>query len=187
MDNEFRKPYLAALYGSREAVTHYVYPREDLKTQPIFPYLVLDGGAYLFINGHFGDVSSDALLDRTMNGQVFDLLRGEDGKLDWLYSNRASADLGFYPCYEWQSWPQRLYLLLPLAQKYLQTHEAVYAEKWLEILRLWIKDSPYEPLEQDVLHVFTSMKWRDMQVSWRTTVLLHSIYYAVLRLFAPLL
>ena len=176
MDNIMRKPYLAEILGRPEAERRYVYPREDLLREPIFPYLVLDGGAYLFISDHVGEVGSDALLERAMSGEIFDLLRGEDGEIDWLYSSRVSTDLGLPSNYEWQSWPQRLYMLLPIAQKYLQTGERRYADRWLEILRMWIVDAPYEPLDSGVSHVSTSMKWRDMQVSWRTMVLLHSIY-----------
>ena len=176
MDNIFKKPYLASIYGTASAERRYVYPREDLRQEPIFPYLVLDGGAYLFMSDHFGDIGSDGLLNKVMSGEIFDLLRGKDGKIDWLFCNRISADLGLPSNFEWQSWPQRLYMLLPLAQKYLQTGEKCYADKWLEILRLWIKDAPYEPLNRDVKHVGTSMKWRDMQPSWRTMVLLHSVY-----------
>ena len=176
MDNIMRKPFLAEILGRPKAERRYVYPREDLLREPIFPYLVLDGGAYLFISDHVGEVGSDALLERAMSGEIFNLLRGEDGEIDWLYSNRVSTDLGLPSNYEWQSWPQRLYMLLPIAQKYLQTGERRYADRWLEILRMWIVDAPYEPLDSGVSHVSTSMKWRDMQVSWRTMVLLHSIY-----------
>ena len=176
MDNIFKKPYLSAIYSTSESERRYVYPREDLRDEPIFPYLVLDGGAYLFISDHIGDVGSDAMLENIMSGEIFDLLRGEDGRVDWLYSNRVSSDLGLPSNFEWQSWPQRLYMLLPVAQKYLQTGECRYAKRWLEILRMWIADAPYEPLNSGVSHVSTSMKWRDMQVSWRTMVLLHSIY-----------
>ena len=123
MDNVFKKPYLAETYGSAPAERYYVYPREDLVKESIFPYLVLDGGAYLFISDHFGDVGSDGLLNKVMSGEVFDLLRGKDGKIDWLFCKRVSANLGLPSNFEWQSWPQRLYMLLPLAQKYLQTGE----------------------------------------------------------------
>ena len=44
---EYRKPYGKEVFG-RETVSHYAYPREKLIAEPIFPYLVLDGGAYHF-------------------------------------------------------------------------------------------------------------------------------------------
>ena len=58
----------------------------------------------------------------------------------------------------------------------MRTHDKKYSHEWLRILRMWIDASPYEPLDPSTPHVKTTMKWRDMQVSWRTMVLVHSIY-----------
>ena len=176
MDNEYRKPYLAALTHTAPQTRYYVYPREALKKEPIFPYLVLDGGAFLFAAEHFGDASSDTLLEKTLSGELFELFWDENGEMDWGRSYHLAAASGMPKQHEWQSWPQRLYMLLPLAQAYLRTSDRKYAAAWLRILKNWADFAPYEPLQRDVSHVNTSMRWRDMQVSWRAMTLLHSLY-----------
>ena len=127
MDNEYRKPYLAALTHTAPQTRYYVYPREALKKEPIFPYLVLDGGAFLFAAEHFGDASSDTLLEKTLSGELFELFRDENGEMDWGRSYHLAAASGMPKQHEWQSWPQRLYMLLPLAQAYLRTSDRKYA------------------------------------------------------------
>lgn len=176
MNNEFHKPYLAELCHTEPAVRFYVYPREALCAEPIFPYLVLDGGAFFLMTDYLGDAGSDTLLDATLSGRLFDFFRDPSGALDWCRGYHRSAETGMPKNHEQQSWPQRLYMLLPLAQKYLITAEPRYAREWLRILRLWTSDSPYEPLRTEVAHTDTSMKWRDMQVSWRTCTLIYSLY-----------
>lgn len=67
-------------------------------------------------------------------------------------------------------------MLLPLAQEFLKTGKTKYAKEWIRILRLWLEASPYEPFRPDIPHIDTSMKWRDMQVGWRTMTLMHSVF-----------
>ena len=107
---------MAELYPSPLQKRFFVYPRETLLNEPIFPYYVLDGGAFFFTTDHLGDASSRMLLDKTLSGELFDLLRGSDGTIDWGISYHTTEGTGMPKRHEWQSWPQRLYMLLPLAQ-----------------------------------------------------------------------
>ena len=49
MNNEFRKPYLASIYGVQPRHRVFVYPRETLIEKDIFPFYILDGGAFFFM------------------------------------------------------------------------------------------------------------------------------------------
>jgi len=176
MNNEFRKPYLASIYGTQPRHRVFVYPRETLIEKDIFPFYILDGGAFFFMNETFGDSTSKTLLEKTLSGEVFEPLKRADGSIDWARSYNFTEGTGMLKQHELQSWPQRLYMLLPLAQEYLRTGDKLYAREWLRILRLWIDDSPYEKYDPSTPHTSTSMKWRDMQPSWRTMSLIHSVY-----------
>ena len=176
MNNEFVKPYIAQIYGVEPQKRYFVYPREILVREQIFPYYVLDGGAFFFACDHFGDATSDTLLEKTMSGEMFELLRDKDGRIDWGRAYHTAAETGMSKQHEWQSWPQRLYMLLPIGQAFLRTGDRKYSDEWLRILRDWIADSPYESPDMQTSHVNTSMKWRDMQVSWRAMTLIHSVY-----------
>ena len=177
MDDLYFKPYLAELYGAVPKERHFVYPRETMREEPVFPYYVLDGGAFFFACDSFGDAGSDTLLEKTLSGEMFRLVTDEKGQTDWGLSYHTTEKAGMPKRHEWQSWPQRLYMLLPLAQKFMQTGDRAYAAEWLRILKLWADNSPYETFRPDIAHTNTSMKWRDMQVSWRTETLIHSLYY----------
>lgn len=173
MDHRMQKPYIAEYSGKAAVPRQYCYDFETLKERDIFPYLVLDGGAFLFASDRFGDASSAELLRAVYDGRLRKLLTAPDGSLDWGISYHTAAATGMPKQHEWQSWPQRLYMLLPLAQEALRG-SAASAALWMEIFRSWRDDSPYEPLDYSVAHINTSMKWRDMQPSWRTMSLLHS-------------
>ncbi len=176
MDNKFYKPHISQIYGVPDQKRYFVYSRETLKQEPIFPYYVLDGGAFFFMTDHFGDATSETLLKKTLSGELFDLLRDKNGEIDWGISYHTTEGTGLAKRHEWQSWPQRLYMLLPLAQEYMKTGEKKYAAEWMRILRLWSDASPYEPFHPEIPHINTSMKWRDMQVGWRTMTLMHSVF-----------
>lgn len=176
MDNVFYKPYISKLYKTELPPRYFVYSRDTLKNEPIFPYYVLDGGAFFFITDHFGDATSETLLKKTLSGELFDLLRDKNGEIDWGISYHTTEGTGLAKRHEWQSWPQRLYMLLPLAQEFLKTGEPEYAAEWMRLFRLWSDASPYEPYAPEIPHIETSMKWRDMQVGWRTMTLMHSVF-----------
>ena len=42
MNNEFKKPYLAEIYGTREKKRRFVYSREILTENDIFPFFFLN-------------------------------------------------------------------------------------------------------------------------------------------------
>jgi len=176
MDNEFIKPYLAEILGRSAEKRYYVYDRDVLKKEDIFPYFVLDGGAFFLTNDIFGGADSNTLLKKTLSGEVLDIVREADGTVNWTKSYDTCLKNGLSRQHEWQSWPQRLYMLLPLAQEYLRTENELYSSKWLEIFSLWVDNSPYEKFEGDVPSVLTTMKWRDMQVGWRTLTVIYSIF-----------
>ncbi len=176
MSREFNKPFITEFFPCEPSTRNFVYPREMLIEQDIFPFMVLDGGAFFFMTEAFGDATSATLLEKTMSGELFDILRTSDGRIDWGISYHTTDGTAQYKQHELQSWPQRLYMLLPLAQEFMRTHDKKYADKWIEILKLWVDDSPYEEFQPEIPHVKTSMKWRDMQVSWRTITLIHSVY-----------
>lgn len=176
MNRIYYKPYLAELKHTKEYERKFIYPRENLAREPLFSYLILDGGAYFFAADHFGDATAETLLEKTLSGQAFDIFRNEDGSIEWGKSYLIAEKSGMPKQHEWQSWPQRLYFLLPLAKAFMVTHDGKYSSEWVRLLRDWIDKSPYEPLCADVEHTKTSMKWRDMQGSWRTQTLIYSIY-----------
>ena len=176
MDRIYYKPYLAELKHTKAYQREFIYPREDLIREPLFSYLILDGGAYFFASEHFGDATAETLLKKTLNGEAFELFTNEDGIIDWGRSYLVAKASGLPKQHEWQSWPQRLYFLLPLAKEFMITGDSRYSSEWLRLLRDWIEKSPYEPLCANIEHTKTSMKWRDMQGSWRTQTLIYSIY-----------
>lgn len=172
--NEFVKPYAKELFG-KENVGFYPYPREELVKQPIFPYFILDGGAFNLMNDRFGTACGDDILDLTLSGKLFDIFR-TDGVFNWETSFAYTEGTDFYKNYEWQIWPQRLYFTIPIAHKFLQTGEKKYAEYWLKIVKEWDKAHPYQEFDPEISYFFTDMTWRDMQVAWRTMSLLHGIF-----------
>ncbi len=176
MDNEFFKPYYDEIYNVKTEKRYFVYDREKLRIEPIFPYLVLDGGAFFLMNEKFGGTDAKTLLEKTLSGEVFDFIRDKDGKINWGISYEKSAEYGINKKHEWQSWPQRLYMLLPLAQEYMKTGDRKYSDKWFEIFSKWVEECPYETFNPELNHVYTSMKWRDMQISWRTLTIIYSVY-----------
>ena len=121
------KPFGESIFG-KQTVTNYAYPREELIREPIFPYFVLDGGAFNFANDRFGTVNGDDILSLTCSGALFKEFRHGD-PYQWERSFAYTADTGFTKKYEWQIWPQRLYMTLPLAHAFLRTGDGQYAEK----------------------------------------------------------
>ena len=66
----------------KDSRSHYCYPREKLIAEPVFPYMVLDGGAFQFAADVFGGADSDLLLQKTMDGSLFDVFRS-GGEINW--------------------------------------------------------------------------------------------------------
>lgn len=55
---EFDRPYASEIFGETRCV-FYIYPREALMEEPIFPYFVLDGGAHNFAKDILGTANGD--------------------------------------------------------------------------------------------------------------------------------
>lgn len=171
---EYTKPYATEIFGQRR-VTHYAYPREELMGEDIFPYLVLDGGASQLMLDRFGSNSGERMLELTMSGELFHEFQN-GGEYNWERSFAYTDGTGFRKKYEWQIWPQRLYMTIPVAHAFLRTGEERYARRWLEIVRGWADAHPYQPFDPEVHYLKTDMVWRDMQVAWRTMSLLHGLF-----------
>ena len=165
MNNEFLKPY-----GGTTPV-YFPYTREQLCQRPIFPTMVMDGGAFFFANDYLGDFNGDTLLEKTMSGEIFSYWM-RDGKLDFHCVYKDFMARPYAPEYEGHIWINRLYILLPLAQAYCRTGESKYAEKWLEILKEWANQCPYT----DYSDRPNDLIWRDMQVTWRCISLVFSLF-----------
>ena len=171
----FEKPWGEAVFG-RSMPSWYVYPREQLTAEPVFPYFILDGGAFHFANDVLGTTDSDRWLPRIMDGSLMEVFRHGEGEYGWEASFAYTDPVGFRKKYEWQIWPQRLYMTIPLAHAWLRTGEERYAARWLEIVRGWDAAHPYQPFDPDRNYLLTDMTWRDMQVAWRTLSLLHGAF-----------
>lgn len=171
---EFIKPFGEKLPGPDRAA-YYPYPREKLTAEPVFPYFVLDGGAFNFANNRFGTADGDGLLELTMSGRLFDVFTFE-GKFDWERSFAYTADTGFDRKYEWQVWPQRLYMTIPVAQAFLRTGDRRYSDAWLAIVKAWDRAHPYQEFDENIHYLKTDMVWRDMQAAWRSLSLMHGMF-----------
>ena len=171
---DYIKPFAKEIFG-KENVGYYPYPREELIKQPIFPYFVLDGGAFNIMNDRLGATGGDEILELTLSGKLFDIFKLK-GEFNWESSFAYVKDTDFRKKYEWQIWPQRLYFTIPLAHKFLQTGERKYADAWLKVVKEWDKAHPYQEFDPAISYFFTDMTWRDMQVAWRTMSLLHGMF-----------
>ncbi len=173
-DCVFKKPYAKEIFGEEQS-SYYAYSRETLKNEPIFPYFVFDGGAFHFANDRLGTTNSDELLELTMSGKLFDIFK-RHGQFNWETSFSYTKDTDFTKKYEWQIWPQRLYMTLPVAQAFLRTGDTKYADCWLKIVKAWDEAHPYQEFDASIPYIKTDMVWRDMQVAWRALSLMHGLF-----------
>ncbi len=167
MSNVFYKPHLA---GQKKEV-FFPYSRKKLCERPIFPTYVWDGGAFFFANDQFGTADGDELLKLIVSGRIFDYWK-RDGELDWTCILKDFHPIGYTSEWEGHIWIARLYILLPLAQQYCKTKDSGYARMWLDILRAWCDGNPYTTTEDWA----NSLVWRDMQVTWRSIIMVHSLF-----------
>lgn len=172
--SDYIKPFAKEIFGV-ENVGYYPYPREELIKQPIFPYFILDGGAFNLMNDKFGSTNGDDILELTLSGELFEIFKLK-GEFNWESSFAYIKGTDFRKKYEWQIWPQRLYFTIPLAHRFLQTGDRKYADAWLTIVKEWDKAHPYQPFDENISYFYTDMTWRDMQVAWRTMSLLHGMF-----------
>lgn len=163
MNDIFRKPYLS------EKTARFPYSRETLLEKPIFPALVLDCGAYLCANDILGSANGDVMLQKIMDGSLFDYW-SEDGVFDWQAVGKRCELVPYTKEYEAEIFLNRLYILQPLAQAYAKTRDKKYADIWFQILDHWRQSNPYGM--QDPL----GKMWKDMQMSWRLVAMIYGIY-----------
>lgn len=169
----FRKPYLEKEDPEGEAC-RFPYTLEALKENPIFPYYVMDGGAYYMATALLGSGwTSDDMARKAMTGELLDPWK-QNGKIVWdlPYQQHLSGHVRL-PL-EQYLWINRLYFLIALAHRYLQTGDEAYVEKWLEYLDRWTADNPYQPMEEGEDYI-ARLIWRNMQVTWRLLSVIHSI------------
>ena len=171
---EFKKPFGKELFGT-ENIAHYPYPREKLIAEPIFPYFMLDGGAFNLMNDRFGSADGDHILELTCSGKLFEEFTHK-GKFNWERSFAYIEGTDFKKKYEWQIWPQRLYMTIPLAHQFLKTGDRKYADAWMKLVKAWDEAHPYQEFIPEIHYLQTDMVWRDMQVAWRTMSLLHGLF-----------
>ncbi len=174
MSRLFKRPFSKEIFGN-DKTTNYTYPKSELLRDDIFPYLVLDGGASQLLLDRFGSNKGEDILRLSMSGELFlEFQNGEE--YNWERSFAYTFGTDFTPKYEWQIWPQRLYMTIPIAHAFLKTGDRKYSDKWLEIVRGWYMAHPYQPFDPNIHYLKTDMVWRDMQVAWRTMSLLHGVF-----------
>lgn len=163
MNDIFYKPYLS------DQTAHFPYSRETLLEKPIFPALVIDCGAYLCANDILGSVNGDVMLQKVMDGSLFDYWR-ENGEFDWCAVSKRHKKIPYTSEYEAEIFLNRLYILQPLAQAYAKTRDKKYADIWFKILDHWRENNIYRGPDP------TSLIWKDMQMSWRLVAMIYGIY-----------
>lgn len=168
----FPKPFIRDVTGSHSVRRAYPYPPEMFRKHNTFEVFLLDGGAFFFTQDHVGSTASDVWLARLADGSLLAPWM-VDGRLQW---DKAYVDTYASPCWatlEKHVWLNRLYLLLPMAHRFFLTRNERWAKLWLRYLRSWSSAHPYV---RDESYQATKCNWRDMQVTWRLLVLLHSQY-----------
>lgn len=192
--------YLAARGIKRQpADVFYPYPAAMFEKYDTHQLLMLDGGAYLFLNQHMGGASGADVLRGLRSGK---LLRPwmRRGKLAWDCAYDDNADMlsrlsvnvgAFYGVHlnslipvEKHVWLNRLYFLLPIAHRAFITGAPRWPELWEKYFADWLRAHPYpasvfdEKPARKYLGEWQKTKfiWYDMQVTWRLLVLLHSAF-----------
>ncbi|MCW8129964.1 MAG: heparinase II/III family protein [Planctomycetota bacterium] len=171
----FVRPHLAAIYGRRGPRVRHPYPRALFKRHPIFPLFVLDTGAFLLCVDRFGAADGETLGRALVDGSLFRPWT-RDGVFDWDLHHKLTRRSSMRNAAEMQAWINRLYFLLPAAQQFLRTGDEAHARRWYGLFTAWQDAHPYA--EQKVRNFYkeSDLVWFDMQVCWRTLVLIHSAY-----------
>ncbi len=156
----FKRPYLES-----EKEFHFSYDLDTLKKVNIFPYLIMDGGAYYVIKDVLGENwNGDMIAEKVMDGSFFEKW-SRNGIFDWDFYQKGYANSKVEAPMEIHVWINRLYFLIPLASKFLKTGDESYTEKWYEYFCSWINAYPYER-KNDSDEAVQEI-WKEMQVAWR--------------------
>ncbi len=173
MKVKYIKPYIEKFYAPADSFYHY--NRDE--AEPIIPYFVMDGGAFLFMNDQLGVNNTNDLLELVMSGKFFSHWEHE-GNFEWnMVFERVDSLTGRKTGGEKHLFLQRLYILMPLAVRFYKTGDKKYADKFYEILSSWLNEHPYQSFDEEVHYMYTDFCWRDMQVAWRTIALCISIFF----------
>ena len=171
----FKKPYIQEVYGVRAGTVRHPYDRRLFRSYPVFPLFVLDTGAFLFCQDHFGSADGDALLRAVQDRSLFAPWTHK-GEFDWDFQHKQGRRSSLRNLVEKQAWIHRLYFLLPVAQRYLLTGDEAWARLWYNRFADWERKHPFEEKEYANFYKESDLVWFDMQVCWRSLVLIHSAY-----------
>jgi Heparinase II/III N-terminus/Heparinase II/III-like protein len=174
--SEYTKPYFTGRLQQTLAAVHYPYPEGMLGQCDIFPLFVLDGGAFFSTADRLGGATGKHFLDALEDGS---LLR------PWLEGSRLVWDKVYdqthgSPCQtmiEQHVWLNRLYFLMPIAQRYFQTGDEKWAKSWFSYFADWVRANPYMDEGLAGARERTKFTWFDMQITWRLLVMIHSVKF----------
>jgi hypothetical protein len=145
-----------------------------LKGYDIFPLFVLDGGAFFSTADRLGGAGGRHFMEALEDGS---LLR------PWLVGGRLVWDRVYDQTHgskcqtllEQHVWLNRLYFLLPIAQRFFQTSEEKWAKLWFGYFSDWVRANPYTDSGLPDARLRTKYTWFDMQITWRLLVMIHSV------------
>lgn len=166
----FKKPY----FPNAKTDCRYPYTLEFLRSEPIFPLFIIDGGAFYLANdlmGHGWD--SDIMAMAAMDGSLFSPWKAEN-IVNWDLPYRQYCRSGVPAPLEQYVWINRLYFLMALASRYLRTGNEEAARVWYRCFTSWNEAHPYREIAEDEDYL-SNLIWRDMQVTWRLLSVVHSI------------
>lgn len=175
MSNGYKRPYIDKVYSCAKQNPVFPYSDETLTSRPFFDFFPLDGGAF-----HL----SNSLLKYHWDARKFGegCVTGEllepwmkDGEIDWYKVVEDIDWTGLKPPMEAHVWLNRLYFLLPVAQRYLETGGSRYARRFFDVIADWDEKNPIIPREEIPNKVGANIWW-DMQVAWRLIVCLYCAY-----------
>ena len=171
----FRKPFIGELYGVRAARARHPYDRRLFRQYPVFPLFVVDTGAFLLCVDTLGAADGDTILRAVADGSLFAHWTHE-GRFDWDLQYRQTRRSSMRNGAEMQAWINRLYFLLPIAQQFLRTGDERWAKLWFRHFTDWEDAHPFKEQHFANFYKESDLVWFDMQVCWRTLVLMHSVY-----------
>lgn len=155
-----------------QGATVYPYPDRLLREQDIFPLFVLDGGAFFFTMERLGGGSGVDFLRAYDNGTLLAPWRTKRGiAWDRAYDETVGAPR---QALEQHVWLNRLYFLLPLAQRAFRTGDRHVARAWFTHFEAWRSAHPAPARLNPDRHANKSV-WFDMQITWRLLVFIHSL------------
>lgn len=171
------KKHIEHFAGCEIQPANYPYPESFLEhADDVFEVYLLDGGAFACVNEWLGQASGKHVLQQLADGMLFKPWQLRDEKtIQWNMLYDVSYASKCNPYLEKHVWLNRLYFLLALAWDYHHTGNEQQAQLWWQYLSDWQRSQPYNE------HALKYRKcanyvWYDMQVAWRTLVIIHSLH-----------